>query len=568
MISFDIKPESSSLSPLETSSTKLEPTLSFSQLLKGIESKGDDKIVQNGSLILVLQTKESQPEASKKTLSVDKLLTLLKNDEPLADENITIEDEDPKPLHTLTTKEVKTLINDAKTYLKNQILNSDAYKKSEIKELPKTLKGLAQLAKRFDIDVSKITLQEINPQKKDIKNSVIKPLPSTLKIKTNEDLLKDTKPLEKILQLSKSLPQKESSKAEPTKALKVDIKDAIKSVPLKEIKKSIKAEPTKELKVDIKESSKTEPIKELKVDIKESIKVENKAQYIAPKIKIKKEVESVTATQAMKLSKVEDSSLKASVVQDITKPLFKAQSSTQNTLEHIIQTKHSKIETKTAKVKADETLKLLLRGEKPAQSNSILTADFSVATAKVIAPSASSEVTKSLESLLHSEESQSSHTASKVELSSTHKSDSFEVKINEAKQMVKYLSHDVKNAIEDYKSPFTRLKVQLNPQNLGEVDLTIVQRGKNLHVNISSNNVAINTLALNANDLKAQLNNNGINNATLNFSNQDSSHSEASQQQQNRQNGRQAQREYNYFENEEQNEEVLSSLEIVVPNYA
>jgi len=97
-----------------------------------------------------------------------------------------------------------------------------------------------------------------------------------------------------------------------------------------------------------------------------------------------------------------------------------------------------------------------------------------------------------------------------------------------------------------------------------------VQRGKNLHVNLSSNNTAINTLALNANDLKVQLHNNGIQNASLNFNNNSqgsefTNGGQAQQQQQQRQNARD---EYNYFENEETNEEILSSLEIVVPNYA
>ena len=144
----------------------------------------------------------------------------------------------------------------------------------------------------------------------------------------------------------------------------------------------------------------------------------------------------------------------------------------------------------------------------------------------------------------------------------------FEVKLNEAKQMIKYLSSDVKTAIEDYKSPFTRVKVQLNPQKLGEVDLTIVQRGKNLHVNLSSNTAAINTLSINANELRTQLNNNGINNATLNFNNNSQSDSSNSGQEQQRQNEQKANEEYNYFESDENNEEILNSLEIVVPNYA
>jgi flagellar hook-length control protein FliK len=132
--------------------------------------------------------------------------------------------------------------------------------------------------------------------------------------------------------------------------------------------------------------------------------------------------------------------------------------------------------------------------------------------------------------------------------------------------MIKYLSSDVKTAIEDYKSPFTRIKIQLNPAKLGDVDLTIVQRGKNLHVSLSSNTTAINTLSINANELKTQLNNSGINNATLNFSSS-SDNSGSNQQQGQREHEKQAHEEYNYFDNEEANEEVLSSLEIVVPRY-
>jgi flagellar hook-length control protein FliK len=203
-------------------------------------------------------------------------------------------------------------------------------------------------------------------------------------------------------------------------------------------------------------------------------------------------------------------------------------------------------------------------------SNPALTADFSVASARVIAPAAASESSKTLEHLLGGESStQHANSANaKIESLNVHKADSFEVKLNEAKQMIKYLSGDVKTAIEDYKSPFTRVKIQLNPQRLGEVDLTIVQRGKNLHVNISSNSNAVNTLAMNANELRTQLSNNGINNATLNFSNNSQNgDTNAGGQHQQKQNERQAHEEYNYFENEEANEEVLSSLEIIVPHY-
>ncbi|WP_457749668.1 flagellar hook-length control protein FliK [Sulfurimonas sp.] len=252
-------------------------------------------------------------------------------------------------------------------------------------------------------------------------------------------------------------------------------------------------------------------------------------------------------------------------------PLFKAQNSAAEiTTQQIVATRADTLVTQknTPKQKVDETLKMLLRTDKVANNDTTaLTADFTVATAKVIAPRTTKEAETSFAALLKNENTDATDVQGKTDGLNVAKADSFEVKLNEAKQMVKYLSQDVKSAIEDYKSPFTRIKVQLNPQRLGEVDLTIVQRGKNLHINLSSNNTAINTLAMNANDLKVQLNNNGINNASLNFnSNPQGDDSQARQQEQHRQ--QQAKDEYNYFETQESNEEVLSSLEIVVPYYA
>ena len=248
--------------------------------------------------------------------------------------------------------------------------------------------------------------------------------------------------------------------------------------------------------------------------------------------------------------------------------LFKAQSSASEiTTQQIVDTKvNHLLSQKTPKQKSNDTLQLLLHGEKVSKKDISLTADFSVATAKVIAPHAIHKTEKSLESLLKKSTKKTDDVQVKTDGMHIAKADSFEVKLNEAKQMVKYLSHDVKSAIEDYKSPFTRVKVQLNPQRLGEIDLTVVQRGKNLHINLSSNNAAINTLAMNANDLKVQLNNNGINNASFNFnSNAQSNNSQAGQQQQQQ---RQADEEYSYFDLQEHKEESINSLEIIVPHYA
>jgi hypothetical protein len=65
-----------------------------------------------------------------------------------------------------------------------------------------------------------------------------------------------------------------------------------------------------------------------------------------------------------------------------------------------------------------------------------------------------------------------------------------------------------------------------------------------------------------------QLSNNGINNATLNFSNgSQNSDTNSGGGHQQRHNEQRAHEEYSYFEHDEANEEILSSLEIIVPRY-
>ncbi len=498
MISLEANPDVASSSPFSMSSPDEESTLSFSELLRGAGKK-DAKVIQNGALVLSFGGDEKDIKTiSKSTTKNDALLSLLKNDEKR--EHREVLELNPKLTQTLTSKELKILISDAKEYLKSKIVNSDEYKKAQIEELPKTLKGLATLAKKIGVDISKITIQEVEISKEqNIK-------PTDIKVKNLQT--KETNVLDE-------------------KILKPEVKN-------------------------------NEHIVDKKKDSVRTVKVANEIGIVKSQNKMQD------------LNIVEDKKTQTIKQSEIVKPtlLFKAQSSHEHMTEQIVQTKQFKIEVKTPKEKADDTLKLLLRGEKPLLTNNKLTADFSVATARVIAPSASTDVSKSLELLLHGEQSEST-TPSKTDGLTTHKADSFEVKLNEAKQMIKYISQDVKTAIEDYKSPFTRIKVQLNPQKLGEVDLTIVQRGKNLHVNISSNNTAINTLSMNANELRVQLSNSGINNATLNFNSGSENGSSNNEHQQNRQNEQnRANEEYNHFDNEEENEEILSSLEIVVPDYA
>ena len=93
-----------------------------------------------------------------------------------------------------------------------------------------------------------------------------------------------------------------------------------------------------------------------------------------------------------------------------------------------------------------------------------------------------------------------------------------EYKIADAKVTAKYFSQSLKEAVENYRPPFTRLNIKLNPEKLGDVDVSLVQRGNNLHINVSSNPVAINILSMNSVELKNQLSSVGLGDATMNFS--------------------------------------------------
>jgi len=514
MISLDVKTEASSSSPLNlgTSAKEEEPKLSFSELLKGVKNANSDskddtkeivktnenKVLKDENLILSLDNQEAKTDAK-----TDSLLSLLKNSDSQANKTLGI---NPKLSENLTQKELKTLISDSKNYLKTQILQTDGYKQAQIKELPKTLDGLSDVAKTLGIDISKITLQEVSSKTQ------------TALQETNNKSLNINKELKVIYPKQKSEITQDVSKKE---------------------------------------------ILDKNTTLKEALNaVEKKTQNIDAKVDSKDT--QITDTKQIQTDKTSKDLGKTSV--------FKMVSQTEHTTQQLVQTKQLKSDEKSQKDKTNEALKTLLSGDKSAQTTSHILSAINTEVSKTNI--SSSEPISTLEQLLSNskgEEKDSLNSLlssnSKAESLNVHKADSFEVKLNEAKQMIKYLSDDIKNAMNDYKSPFTRIKVQLNPKNLGDVDLTVVQRGNNLHVNLSSNNVAINTLAMNINELKTQLQNSGINNATFNFNSQDNNGQNAGQQQQNRQNEQNAQDQYSYFENEEQNEEILRSLEIIVPRY-
>ncbi|EHC3129728.1 flagellar hook-length control protein FliK [Campylobacter jejuni] len=88
------------------------------------------------------------------------------------------------------------------------------------------------------------------------------------------------------------------------------------------------------------------------------------------------------------------------------------------------------------------------------------------------------------------------------------------------KETLQYFSQDLKEAVDQYKAPITKLSITLNPNNLGEVEVTLIQRGNNLHINFNSNTNAMNLFIQNQAEFKNSLVNMGFTGLEMNFSDQ------------------------------------------------
>jgi len=120
-------------------------------------------------------------------------------------------------------------------------------------------------------------------------------------------------------------------------------------------------------------------------------------------------------------------------------------------------------------------------------------------------------------------------------------------------------SSNLKEQVAAYKSPFMRFNITLNPLNLGEVEITMVNRGNNLHINFNSNTQTMNLFLQNQAEFKNSLVNMGFTELEMNFSDQ------------NQQKKEQGQKSYKgskfNAEDAEHGEPAAPRLELVIPRY-
>jgi flagellar hook-length control protein FliK len=415
---------------------------------------------------------------SKKSEIKDEILQLLQGDDAFVEDDLHVMN--PKLIETVPQLDLKAIIADAKTYLKDKIGELAKAKGIEIdlQTLPKTLKSLSLVAEKIGVQLDKVTLETIQA-----KGAVV-----------------DTTQKQTSILQTQSRPQEHTTQ-EFVRARTEQTTNTSTTV-VKETQELVKSEPLKALLtvpvVDKKAVHKKEPRVELASDTQ-----------VIPKSAPKPELHTAPSPTTPQLADSDELVQVAPKLESTSNPSDASADSDTDSM---------------------TKLSSLLYGD----------AHSTDKTVEVDGDGETVSITKS--------------DSKGLEL---------ELKVKEAKQMVVKLSADIKEAVENYKPPFTRIKLQLNPVKLGEVDVTMIQRGNNVHINISSNNSAVAILAQNSVELKTQLANNGLSNATMQFN---TSGGEQQRQSQHQQNMMDQYEKYAKFDNEE-NFETLTAMELIIPRY-
>jgi len=121
--------------------------------------------------------------------------------------------------------------------------------------------------------------------------------------------------------------------------------------------------------------------------------------------------------------------------------------------------------------------------------------------------------------------------------------------IHKAKESIKHFATGLKEAIENYKPPVSKLSMELHPKELGKVEVTIVHRGDNLQIQINSNNTAVGFMHSQQQELRQNLINMGFTDVNMSFN-------------QNQQQGRKEYRQNQKFSNNsnEENDELIIEI--------
>ena len=131
----------------------------------------------------------------------------------------------------------------------------------------------------------------------------------------------------------------------------------------------------------------------------------------------------------------------------------------------------------------------------------------------------------------------------------------------QTKVVLDNFTRDFKEEVEKFKAPSHRVSINLNPKELGEINVTMIARGNNLHINLNSaNQNTLNLFIANQQEFKNSLVNMGFTGIAMNFGDR----KEGQQQEQNQKNAR---KKYEEIEELEATSDMPSGINAVLYRY-
>ncbi|WP_457596109.1 flagellar hook-length control protein FliK [Hydrogenimonas sp.] len=91
-------------------------------------------------------------------------------------------------------------------------------------------------------------------------------------------------------------------------------------------------------------------------------------------------------------------------------------------------------------------------------------------------------------------------------------------RILEAKETVRHFAQSLREQVENYKPPFSRMQMSLEPRELGSVEVTMIHRGNQLHIQVNANPTAVGLMATQGQELRNQLVSMGFTDVQMQFS--------------------------------------------------
>ena len=122
-------------------------------------------------------------------------------------------------------------------------------------------------------------------------------------------------------------------------------------------------------------------------------------------------------------------------------------------------------------------------------------------------------------------------------------------------------ANDLIEKVKEYKPPISRFSMTLNPSELGEINVTMIHRANNLHININSSNQTMQVLFAAQNEVKANLINMGFSGVEMNFNSNGQNQNQNSKNQQKNKNS------YEIFDEDSLSQNPEINMEIILPRY-